>query len=78
MLLNRVWHVVCVLCCVCVLVCVNAEEYEVNYADNYENEITQDQQDGTSLSFTPSFLPLFFCLSVSLLDLLPLFSLCFT
>ncbi|XP_014006145.1 uncharacterized protein [Salmo salar] len=48
MLLNRVWHVVCVLCCVCVLVCVNAEEYEVNYADNYENEITQDQQDGDS------------------------------
>nr|XP_046176358.1 uncharacterized protein LOC124008830 isoform X2 [Oncorhynchus gorbuscha] len=48
MLVNRVWHVVCVLCCVCVSVCVNAEEYEVNYADNYEKEITQDQQDDLS------------------------------
>ncbi|XP_071185932.1 pentraxin-related protein PTX3-like [Salvelinus alpinus] len=48
MLVNRVWHVVCVLCCVCVSVCVNAEEYEVNYTDNYDNEITQDQQDGDS------------------------------
>ncbi|XP_045076679.1 uncharacterized protein LOC123490914 [Coregonus clupeaformis] len=41
-------NMVCVLCCVSVSVCVNGEEYEVNYADNYENEITQDQQDGDS------------------------------
>ncbi|XP_010884529.1 uncharacterized protein LOC105019801 [Esox lucius] len=47
MLVNGLWRAVCVLlCCVGVSVCVRREEYEVNYADNYDNAIEQSQQDG--------------------------------
>ena len=39
-----------VLCWVCVSLCVTREEYEVNYTDHYDNEITQEQQRGQFLS----------------------------
>lgn len=39
-------HVLCVLGCLGASTCVNQVEYEANYADNYDNEISQDQQGG--------------------------------
>ncbi|XP_029937630.1 pentraxin-related protein PTX3-like [Myripristis murdjan] len=44
----RVWRVLCVLCYVGASLCMNRVEYEMNYADNYDNEISQDQQEGGS------------------------------
>lgn len=43
----------CVLGLVGASLCVNEVEYEGNYADNYDNEISQDQQEG---EFCLSFL----------------------
>ncbi|XP_071768503.2 pentraxin-related protein PTX3-like [Centroberyx gerrardi] len=43
-----VWRVLCALCYVGASLCVNGVEYEVNYADSYDNEISQDQQEGGS------------------------------
>ncbi|XP_022606893.1 pentraxin-related protein PTX3-like [Seriola dumerili] len=42
----RIQHVLCVLGFVVASLCVN--EYEGNYTDNYDNEISQDQQEGES------------------------------
>ncbi|XP_062325027.1 pentraxin-related protein PTX3-like [Osmerus eperlanus] len=39
-----VCRLVCVLCWMCVSLCVTSQEYEVNYTDHYDNEITQEQQ----------------------------------
>ncbi|XP_040917043.1 pentraxin-related protein PTX3-like [Toxotes jaculatrix] len=44
----RIWHVLCVLGFVVASLCVNEVEFEQNYADNYDNEISQDQQEGDS------------------------------
>eukprot|EP00064_Thunnus_orientalis_P015424 superscaffoldBa00002857_g15476 len=44
----RIWRVLCVLCYVGASLCVNQVEYEGNYQDNYDNEISQDQQEGES------------------------------
>lgn len=41
----------CVLSYVGASLCVNQVEYEGNYADNYDNEISQDQQEGTFCLF---------------------------
>lgn len=51
----RVWRVLCVLCYVGASLCVNRVEYEMNYADSYDNEISQDQQEGEFLLFFWSF-----------------------
>lgn len=37
--------------------CVNEAEYEENYGDSYDNEISEDQQEGEFCLFVP------FCLS---------------
>ncbi|KAF1374648.1 hypothetical protein PFLUV_G00231290 [Perca fluviatilis] len=42
----RIWRVLCVLGLVGASLCVNEVEYEGNYADNFDNEISQDQQEG--------------------------------
>lgn len=42
----RIWRVLCVLGFVGASLCVNEIEYEGNYADHYDNEISQDQQEG--------------------------------
>ncbi|XP_035022976.2 uncharacterized protein LOC118115884 [Hippoglossus stenolepis] len=42
----RVCHVLCVL--VAASLCVNEVEYEGNYADDYDNEVSQDQQEAES------------------------------
>ncbi|KAM8917430.1 pentraxin-related protein PTX3-like [Spinachia spinachia] len=42
----RSWRVLSVLCLVGASLCVNELEYEGNYADNYDNKISQDQQEG--------------------------------
>lgn len=39
-------HILCVLGCLGASTCMNQAEYEANYADNYDNEISQDQQGG--------------------------------
>lgn len=38
--------ILCVLGFVSASLCVNEIEYEGNYADIYDNEISQDQQEG--------------------------------
>lgn len=43
---SRAWRVLCVLCLVRASLCLNEVEYGENYADNYDNEISQDQQEG--------------------------------
>ncbi|XP_037602317.1 endophilin-B2-like isoform X1 [Sebastes umbrosus] len=43
--LARIWRVLCVLGFVGASFCVNEIEYEGNYADHYDNEISQDQQE---------------------------------
>lgn len=47
----RIWRVLCVLGFVGASLCVNEVEYEGNYADDYDNEISQDQQGGEFCSF---------------------------
>ncbi|XP_044022253.1 pentraxin-related protein PTX3-like [Siniperca chuatsi] len=42
----RIWRVLCVLGFVGASLCVNEVEYEGNYADNYDNKISQNQQEG--------------------------------
>lgn len=42
----RIWRVLCVLGFLGASLCVNEVEYEGNYADNYGNEISQDQREG--------------------------------
>ncbi|XP_019125442.1 pentraxin-related protein PTX3 [Larimichthys crocea] len=42
----RIWRVLCVLGFVGASLCMNDFEYEGNYAENYDNEISQDQQEG--------------------------------
>ena len=42
----RIWRVLCVLGFASASLCVNEIEYEGNYADIYDNEISQDQQEG--------------------------------
>ncbi|KAG8013209.1 Pentraxin-related protein PTX3 [Nibea albiflora] len=46
MRVSRFWRVLCVLVFVGSSLCVNEFEYEGNYAENYDNEISQDQQEG--------------------------------
>uniref|UniRef100_UPI0037E76C07 pentraxin-related protein PTX3-like n=1 Tax=Semicossyphus pulcher TaxID=241346 RepID=UPI0037E76C07 len=46
----RIWRVLCVLGFICASRCVNEVEYEGNYADSYDNEISQDQQEGETTS----------------------------
>ena len=41
-----IWRVLCVLGLVGASLCGNEVEYEGNYADSYDNEISQDQQGG--------------------------------
>lgn len=53
----RICRVLCVLGFVAASLCVNEFDYNWNYAD-YNNEISQDQQDGEFLSFH-SFVPCF-------------------
>lgn len=54
----RVWHVLYLFGFVVISLCVN--EYEGNYADIYDNEISQDQQEGEFCLFV--FLSLCFTL----------------
>ncbi|XP_041669428.1 pentraxin-related protein PTX3-like [Cheilinus undulatus] len=42
----RIWRALCVLGFVHASLSVNEVEYEGNYADNYDNEISQDLQEG--------------------------------
>lgn len=49
MLVFTIQQVLCVLGCVVGALCVS--EYEGNYVDNYDNEISQDQQEGESRLF---------------------------
>ncbi|XP_034418605.1 pentraxin-related protein PTX3-like [Cyclopterus lumpus] len=42
----RIWRVLCALVFVGASSCVNELEYEGNFADNYNNEISHDQQEG--------------------------------
>ncbi|XP_072221580.1 pentraxin-related protein PTX3-like [Leuresthes tenuis] len=44
----RIWRVLCVLGTVGSALCANEVQYEGNYADSYDNEISQDQQEGES------------------------------
>lgn len=59
----RVWHVLYLFGFVVASLCVNEIEYEGNYADIYDNEISQDQQEGEFCLF----ILLSFCLCVSCL-----------
>ncbi|KAM4543207.1 uncharacterized protein PAE49_019619 [Odontesthes bonariensis] len=43
-----IWRVLCVLGIVGSTLCVNEVQYEGNYADNYDNEISRDLQEGES------------------------------
>ncbi|XP_041828155.1 pentraxin-related protein PTX3-like [Melanotaenia boesemani] len=43
-----IWHVLCVLGSLGSSLCANEVEYEGNYADNYDNEISQNQQEEES------------------------------
>lgn len=54
------WRVLCVLGFIGASLCVNEVEFEGNFAESYDNEISQDKQEGE------------FCLCV----LLSNFSLC--
>ncbi|XP_034050981.1 pentraxin-related protein PTX3-like [Thalassophryne amazonica] len=42
----RIWCVLCGLVYVCASLCVNGIEYEENYGENYDNKISEDQQNG--------------------------------
>ncbi|XP_070777079.1 pentraxin-related protein PTX3-like [Enoplosus armatus] len=42
----RIWRVLCVLAFVGASLCANEVGYEGNFADNYDNEISQNQQEG--------------------------------
>lgn len=55
----KIWRVLCALSYVGASLSVNPVEYEGNYSDDCDNEISQDQQEGT------------FCLLVLLLLLVP-------
>ncbi|GAA6213294.1 uncharacterized protein LOC108874988 [Lates japonicus] len=44
----RMWGALCVLGFAVASLCVNDVEYDRNYADSYDNEISQDQQGGES------------------------------
>ncbi|KAK5857677.1 hypothetical protein PBY51_010904 [Eleginops maclovinus] len=46
MLVFGMWRVLCVLGFVGASLCVNEVEFEGNFADNYDNEISQDQHEG--------------------------------
>ncbi|XP_008278341.1 pentraxin-related protein PTX3-like [Stegastes partitus] len=48
----EIWRALCVLGIVGSSLCVNEVEYEGNYADNYDNEISQGQQEVTGESPT--------------------------
>lgn len=54
----RIWRALCVLGFAVVSLCVNEVEYDRNYADSYDNEISQDQQEGEFCLFV--FLSLLF------------------
>ena len=56
----KIWHVLCVLGFVVASLCVN-EIDEGNYADNYDNEISEDQQEG-EFCFIISFVSFVSCL----------------
>lgn len=53
----HVFMLLCVLGFLGATVCVNQVEYEENYADSYDNEISQDQQMGecSFLNFVVKF-----------------------
>ncbi len=53
----------CVLGFVGASLCVNEIEYEGNYADNYGNEISQDQQEGEFCLFVLLSLLFLTCLN---------------
>lgn len=59
----RIWRVLCVLGFVGASLCVNEIEYEGNYADNYDNEISQDQQGGEFCLFVLLSLLFLTCLN---------------
>lgn len=42
----KIWRVLCVLGFMGTSLCVNEAEYEGNYAEDYYNEISQNQQGG--------------------------------
>ncbi|XP_042357437.1 pentraxin-related protein PTX3-like [Plectropomus leopardus] len=44
----RIWRLLCVLGFMSASLCVNEADYEGNYADNYDNEISPDQQEAGS------------------------------
>ncbi|XP_029973567.1 uncharacterized protein LOC115407318 [Salarias fasciatus] len=44
----RMWRLFCLLGALGSCLCVNEVEYEGNYVDNYDNEISEDQQEGDS------------------------------
>lgn len=58
----RIWTVLYLLCLVAASMCVNDIEYEGNYADIYDNEISQDQQEGEVHLFVWLFVSLVSCL----------------
>lgn len=53
------WHVLCLIGFVVTSLCASEIEYEGNYADIYDNEISQDEQEG---EFMCLFVTLFSCL----------------
>lgn len=63
MRVSGTWGVLCVLGFVSASLCVNEVEYEGNYADNYDNEISQDQQEGEFCLFVLSCIWLPACMS---------------
>lgn len=58
-----IWRVPYLLGFVAASLCANEMEYEGNYADNYDNEISQDQQEGEICLFVLSSLLFHACLN---------------
>lgn len=56
MRVSGTWRVLCVLSLVCASSRGNEAEYEGNYADSYDNQISQDQQGGELCLYDGSFL----------------------
>ncbi len=47
----KIWCVLCLFGFMSASLCVNEVEYDGNYAENYDNEIPQDQQEGERCLF---------------------------
>lgn len=55
------WRLLCTLSLVCASVCANQADYDGNYADGFDNEISLERQEGEFGLFCPPSL-CFFCL----------------